>query len=354
MANPHDANVAIAAAHKTLLAATETDSVLDEHAPMRRIISTCDEQERSPCDTPKDARQSCPGTVVKGLHSDTIIPMPIFKEIAVSLPCNLASYARIWRPEQPGRGAALYHHGIQSHCGWYEESATALSNAGFHVLQVDRRGSGRNEIDRGHADSAEQLIADARAARDELRRRSGFDEYHVVGVSWGGKLAVAAYVDDPTGVRSLSLVTPGLFPRIGVSKAEMARIGFAMLYETRSLFDIPLNDAGLFTANPHWQEFINNDPLTLRQCTAGFYYASRRMDRVVGRLPQSPPVPIHLFVAEDERIVDNEKTIAFIRSLNWPATRITTYASARHSLEFENDPSVYYRDLAGFIASAQG
>jgi len=278
--------------------------------------------------------------------------MAKYEEISVRLPDGYQAYARFWTGPDP-RGAVLYHHGIQSHCGWYETSAARLADAGYAVLQIDRRGSGRNSTDRGHAESAEQLIEDSLAARDELRRRSGFLDYHLVGVSWGGKLVVAAYVHDPTGVRSISLVTPGLFPKIGVSPGEMAKIGFAMLYQPHQLFDIPLNDPDLFTTVPRWQEFFRTDALTLRQCTAGFYLASRRMDKITAKLPQAKPVPIHLFVAGDERIIDNDKTTTFIRELHWPRCRITTYPTARHSLEFEDDPQIYFNDLVNFINDAQ-
>ncbi len=275
--------------------------------------------------------------------------MADFVEISLELADGYTGYARYWAPDEP-RGAVLYHHGIQSHCGWYETSARRLAEAGFAVLQVDRRGSGRNQQDRGHAESVDQLIGDAAAARDELFRRSGFTKYHVVGVSWGGKLAAAAHVMHPENALSLSLVTPGLFPMIGVSRGAAAKIGFAMLYEPHKRFDIPLNDAELFTTTPQWQEFFRTDEPTLRQCTAGFYLASRRMDRVFAKLTKAPPVPIHLFLAGDERIVDNEKTAAFIRDLHWPNCRITKYDTARHSLEFEGDPEIYFRDLVAFVA----
>lgn len=278
--------------------------------------------------------------------------MPSFDEISIALPDGYDAYARYWGLPNP-RGAVLYHHGIQSHSGWYESSAARLASAGYAVLQVDRRGSGRNREDRGHAESADQLIADSLAARDELLRRSGCGDYHVIGVSWGGKLVVAAYVTDPEGVKSMSMVTPGLFPHIGVSRKEMARIGFAMLYEQKKLFDIPLNDAELFTTVPRWQEFFNTDPPTLRRCSAGFYLASRRMDKIFARLTKARHVPIHLFVAGDERIIDNDKTTAFIRNLHWPGCRITRYDTARHSLEFENDPEVYFGDLVSFIDECQ-
>lgn len=274
--------------------------------------------------------------------------MSLFTELAVRLPDGYEAYARYWPAETP-RGAVLYHHGIQSHSGWYHASAALVRDAGYSVLQVDRRGSGCNSQARGHADSAEQLISDAEAAGDELKRRSGFERCHVVGVSWGGKLAVAAHAAHPERALSLTLVTPGLFPIIGVSKTTMAQIGFAMLYEPKLLFDIPLNDPVMFTKVERWQAFFRDDELTLRQCTAGFYLASRRMDRIVNRLRDSRPVPVHLFLAGEERIVDNDATEEFVRGLGWPGTQITTYATARHSLEFDV-PEAYFKALIGFIS----
>jgi hypothetical protein len=49
---------------------------------------------------------------------------------------------------------------------------------------------------------------------------------------------------------------------------------------------------------------------------------------------------------------DNEKTEAFVRELHWPRCRITRYDRARHSLEFEDDAELYFRDLVSFIEEA--
>ncbi len=274
-----------------------------------------------------------------------------YEELRVALGDGYSAYARYWA-RGALKGAVVYHHGIQSHCDWYEGSAGALARAGYAVLQIDRRGSGRNEIGRGHAESVDQLIEDDLSARAKLTELSGFEDCHLVGVSWGGKLVAASYVCEPKGVKSLALVTPGLFPKVGVSKPEMARIGFAMLYEQEKLFDIPLDDSDLFTSSAKWKEFIDTDALTIHQCTAGFYLASRRMDRIIAPLVKSPQVPIHLFIADDERIIDNDKTIRFIEGLGWAGTRVSRYENARHSLEFENDPSVYFSALVDFIDQA--
>ena len=144
-----------------------------------------------------------------------------YEELSLRLPDGYEAYARYWPAPNP-RGAILFHHGIQSHCGGFEASARNLTAAGYSLMQPERRGCGRNMADRGHAESAAQLIADSHVARDQLLRRSGARTFHLIGVSWGGKLAVAAYVDDPSGVSALTLVTPGLFPKVGVSKEQAA------------------------------------------------------------------------------------------------------------------------------------
>lgn len=268
----------------------------------------------------------------------------------MTLPDGSRAYARFWPAGDSPRGAVLFLHGIQSHCGWYELSARHLAQSGFAVIQADRRGCGRNDHVRGHAESPEQLLEDALVAKDALLQRTGGDRYHVVGASWGGKLAVALCATHPSGIASLSLAAPGLFPLVGATKDEMSRIGFAMLYDPLSTFRIPLDQPKYFTSDPKWQEFIANDPLTLRECTAGFYLASRRLDRVVATLPQCPPVPIHFMLAGEESIVDNSRTEAFARGLGWPDCRVTRFPQTRHSFEFEPAASRYLVELEGFIA----
>lgn len=275
--------------------------------------------------------------------------MPPFEELTIHLPDGYPAYARLWKGD-PCRGGVLYLHGIQSHCGWYESSAQRLADAGFTVLQPDRRGSGKNTRDRGHADSAEQLVDDAFASLDELTERTGCEKCHLLGVSWGGKLVVAMHVTRPERTESLTLITPGLFPIVGVSRAEMLRIGFSMVSAPRRLYDIPLNDPELFTAVPERIRFLIEDKYQIHQATAGFYLASRRMDKTACKLAGAGSVPIHLMLATEERIIDNEKTRAFVRKLNWTHTAITTYRHSRHTLELDPDSEAFFSDLVAWIS----
>jgi len=271
-----------------------------------------------------------------------------FQEIHIRLGDGYPAYARYW-PVPNAASAALHIHGIQSHCGWYAHTARALRDAGIAVLQPDRRGSGRNRADRGHAESADQLIADAIRYTDQLRELTGLARVHLIGVSWGGKLVAAAHANNPSLTASLVLVAPGIFPIVNVSPTEKLKIGLSMVSAPKRQFDIPLNDPRLFTADPKWIEFLEQDPLQLHQATAGFYLASRRMDRIVARLGESAPVPIHVLLAADEQIIDNQRTRTFIRDLPWPHRHVTCYRRSRHTFEFGPDRDLFVRDLIRWV-----
>jgi alpha-beta hydrolase superfamily lysophospholipase len=214
------------------------------------------------------------------------------------------------------------------------------------VLLPDRRGSGRNERDRGHTPSALRLVRDVGECCDELHVRLGFDRFHIVGVSWGGKLALAFHNSSPARVAHLSLIAPGLFPKVDLPRSQKIRVGFSALFAKHALFDIPLQQAELFTENPARQEFIRNDELALRQVTAAFLIASRRMDglaREIDTIASGPP--LRLFLAGQDRIIDNARTREFVNRLPWPNRKIIEYPHAHHTLEFEKDNEPFLADL---------
>src|SRR5687767_1199461 len=169
------------------------------------------------------------------------------EEISLHYPDGYACFARWYWPTCPLRGAILYLHGIQSHGLWFESSAKRLVEAGWAVLLPDRRGSGRNLIDRGHTPSPRRWLLDVAECFDELETRTRLKRFHVVGVSWGGKLALAAQRHLPQRVSGLSLIAPGLFPRVDLPLAQKIRVGFSVLAAPRSAFTIPLNDPEMFT-----------------------------------------------------------------------------------------------------------
>ena len=265
---------------------------------------------------------------------------------------------RVWRPEKP-RAAILYLHGIQSHSGWYEASSRRLAQAGVAVYQIERRGSGTDSShERGHVDRAEVWLADVALAAERARDENDLAGVHLMGVSWGGKLAVASAAR-PDLYRSLMLASPGLCPRVDLGTWAKVRVAKCLaLGRDLARFPIPLADPHLFTENPDRLRYIADDPLALREVTARFLYESRRLDRMVRRAAGAVDVPIFLALAERDRIMDNSATRALVAGLGpdgagAPRHRIVEYAGASHTLEFEPDPEPYFRDLVAWVEEAQ-
>ena len=93
----------------------------------------------------------------------------------------------------PPLGQFVFLHGIQSHGGWYEHSASRLSQAGYAVYFLDRRGSGLNNADRGDTPSYQRLIDDVVEFAAQLPSLPSF----LAAISWGGKVATAVQSQKP-------------------------------------------------------------------------------------------------------------------------------------------------------------
>jgi alpha-beta hydrolase superfamily lysophospholipase len=259
---------------------------------------------------------------------------------------------RVWMHDRPP-ATLVYLHGIQSHSGWYEASSRYLAEAGVAVYQLERRGSGTDSgHERGHVDRAETWLTDVAAAAELARAETGAAGVHLMGVSWGGKLALACAANRPDLYQSLILAAPGIIPIVDVTLAVKVRVVQSLL-AGRPLrrFPIPLGDPCLFTENPERLRFISEDPLSLREVTARFMFESRRLDRMARRAgPKNLALPVFLALAEKDRIIRNGATQALVESMPASRRRIITYGGASHTLEFEPDPAPYFRDLAAWIS----
>jgi alpha-beta hydrolase superfamily lysophospholipase len=242
-------------------------------------------------------------------------------------------------------------HGIQSHGGWYEYSCTRLSQAGFAVSFLDRRGSGLNQHARGDTPDFRRLlddIAEFLSPPPAVPLSPSFTL--LIGISWGGKLAVALPRYRPGLVNGVALICPGFFPLISSRQKRLAFFA-TLIGEVRptQLFPIPLNDPELFTDTPRWLEFLRNDPLALHQATGRLLGASLRLDRYVQYVPRHFHLPVLLMLAEKDRIIDNTPTRRFVERFGSADKEIIEYTGAHHTLEFEPDPDRFVNDLIRWL-----
>ena len=241
----------------------------------------------------------------------------------------------------------LYVHGIQSHPGWFYGSAMILAEAGHTVFQVTRRGSGDNTTARGHARSMGVLLEDMKTVCDFVLDEADAKQLHLLGVSWGGKLATA-FAAGPSAtdvIASLTLVAPGIKTPLDVSFTTKLLIAASLLVWPRWRFAIPLNDVELFTDNDEMRDYLREDPYRLHKATAKLLYVSRTLDRKLARTPpDSLTIPTTLILAGRDRIIDNAATEQFVKHLSSNQLR-TVELDGAHTLEFEPDPAPLYRAI---------
>lgn len=107
-----------------------------------------------------------------------------------------------------GREPLLLLHGLADHALVWSSLGDSLA-ANYHVIAPDLRGHGdSSKPATGY--SCEEIIADLEALMTSL----GWQDAHILGHSWGGKLASVWATKSPQRFRSLILVDPFFIDRL--------------------------------------------------------------------------------------------------------------------------------------------
>ncbi|HDZ21730.1 hypothetical protein LCGC14_0284910 [marine sediment metagenome] len=274
------------------------------------------------------------------------------ERLSVDLPDGGPTTIYAWRPvEDVGKLPVLYLHGIQSHPGWFTRSAEALWRAGYPVYQITRRGSGDSDSEQGDAASAGQLLADLTACRKVALAHADCRQCHLLGVSWGGKLA-AAYAAGGEGaeaIASLTLIAPGIAPKVDVSTWTKLGVAACLLVWRKRRFAIPLSDVDLFTDNEAMRAYLRDDPFRLQTATARFFFTSRRLDWMLRRMPRgSIRAATNLLLASRDRIIDNAATRQVVARLT-DGRAATRTIDGCHTMDFEPNPQVFLDALVDAV-----
>lgn len=199
-----------------------------------------------------------------------------------------------------------------------------------------------------HDLTADLLLDDLERGINFALARAGTTRFFLIGVSWGGKLAVA-YVSTRKRPQGLVLVAPGLFPKVGYPLHKKVLIMLALLFRSRKRFPIPITDPPLFTANPDRQRFIAEDPDMLRLCDAALFRADFDLGRIVKRARRQNALPTFLCLATHDDIISNKKTLTFLEEWAQNFLQIRVYPGTRHTLEFEPDPDPWIHEVIDWM-----
>jgi acylglycerol lipase len=245
------------------------------------------------------------------------------------------------------QASVVHLHGIQSHGGWYVDTARELARRGFTVLLADRRGSGASAGPRGHFDRRAQLVADVRAFVELAGRQAPGRPVILVGGCWGVRPAVAAARRMQDELAGLALVCPAVKVKIDLTPAEKARVLAGTVLRPRAPVRVPLTPE-MFTRNPRWVEFIRTDPLALREVTARFYFETARFDLELAR-ERGLKLPMLLLRSGGDPIVDGEAVDRWFARMPSDRKETVVYPDFGHIPDFEEDRERYWDDLSSWM-----
>lgn len=270
---------------------------------------------------------------------------------------------RVWHPEnQQVRVILVMLHGIQSHSGWYEASCQQLCEYGASIYFFDRRGSGLNARDRGHATHWRRLVQDVvqLVTRIRFQRKDSKQPAPIVlqGMSWGAKLAAVVAAERSDLIDGLALLYPGIKAKVKATAVQQMQLSVAERMGIRDKrVPIPLNDPALFTADPDWQKWIQDDPLALHEVSVSFLLANRELDRRVDAAVEQIECPVFCQLAGQDQIIDNLATESCFSRIRFDRKTQISYPDARHTLEFEPDreqmTADYIKWLNEFVSSGK-
>ena len=254
---------------------------------------------------------------------------------------------RYFPPVGNARARILYLHGVQSHGGWYTETAAELAGLGYAVTLLDRRGSGLSGGVRGDFAGPDQLVGDVACVLAETTTWDAGLGTVVVGGCWGARPALEYALRHPGELAALVLVCPALAARVDLSPRNKARVFAGRLLRPQTRVPIPLRPE-LFTENPPFLDFIRNDPLSLRDVSARFFFEQFFWDR---RLRQLETLAVPLLVLQSGRddIVDVDVVRAWFDRLVAPRKDYRLYDDFGHILDFEDDRGRYWADLGTWL-----
>jgi alpha-beta hydrolase superfamily lysophospholipase len=112
-------------------------------------------------------------------------------------------------------------------------------------------------------------------------------------------------------------------------------IAVSNLMQPQRQFKLPI-EPEMFTTEPFYLDYIKADPLRNSTASASFLMNSRGMDNYLADHIQSSKAPILLFLAGQDRIIDNEAVLVMIKQAQADPLKVVNYPEQTHSIQFDN------------------
>lgn len=156
----------------------------------------------------------------------------------------------------------------------------------------------------------------------------------LVGLSWGGKLAMCSALEHPGDQEGVVMITPGIASLVDGSFGTKVKGAVSSVFQPRALLPIPI-EAEMFTTDPEHLAWIESDPLRLHYATTRFFFESYALDDYLEERMAENRLPLLLFLAGQDRIVDNPGVLAALQGGGQGRLEVIDYPDQTHSVQFD-------------------
>lgn len=240
---------------------------------------------------------------------------------------------REWKTCEDPEKIFIYVHGIESHSGWFSNTANMLADLGYAIYAPDRRGAGMSEGLRGHMDSYDDILKDIKVLFAQLKGGYPRADIYIIGLSLGGSIAVNYSLKFPGDLKGIIMISPAIETKIDLPLLRKIKVLSSAIFIPTRLFSIPI-EIDMFTRNKEFIDFIKSDPLRLTKVTAKFYLEILKMKINHLRKVRLLETPVLTLMAGKDMIIDNDGVIRWMNKLN-VKSKYYIIEDAYHSLQLE-------------------
>ncbi|HEY9677433.1 MAG TPA: alpha/beta fold hydrolase [Drouetiella sp.] len=243
----------------------------------------------------------------------------------------------------------IYLHGIEGHSQWFQHTAARLNSKGIGIYACDRRGSGLNMSNRGHVSNKKVLLADIEIILRTVAIENTGRPIFMFGNCWGGKPACNICRDDYETtdgkalppVAGLILTSPAIFTKVDLNLRSKLDIAWSIARggtHGEQHIKIPI-ESYMFTNDPTYLEFIEQDPLRIVLATKRFYFEQFFITLNAKFAQKHLQLPILLLESGEDHIVNLPALNNWFDQLASRDKTKVMFENAAHSLDF--DPACF-------------